>query len=267
LTALNQPYYAALTVFTALVLSLPAWSGVARGESLVTGISDDTIAIESNFVGAELILFGTIERDANTVARRHGYDIAVVVTGPAHDIVVRKKERFAGIWINRRSRSYTQVPSFVAVLSNRPLGEITTPATLSQFQLGLENIELHQFSASRGDKTNPPEPFDRALLRLMSTQELYLEEPDGVEFLSDSLFNARIRVPAYVPVGRFAAEVFLFGDGALLQRQKIKLKVHKSGFEQMAFTLATQQSLLYGLLAVAMAIFAGWLASVIFRKD
>ncbi len=242
-------------------------AGVAFAEKLVTGISSDTIAIESNFVGAELVLFGTIERDANTVARRHGYDVVVVVSGPVHDVVVRKKEWLAGIWVNRRSRRYDNVPSYLAVLSNRPIKEITTPATLEQFHLGLEQLGPGGETEQTRSGNAPSTEFDAALLRLMGERELYVEDGSGLEFLSNSLFSARITVPAYVPVGIFQAEVFLFGDNALLQRQTIKLDVHKSGFEQAAYALATQQSLIYGMLAVALAIFSGWLASVVFRRD
>lgn len=238
-----------------------------QAEQLVTGISDDTIAIESNFVGADLVLFGTIERDANTVARRHGYDIVVVVSGPPHDIVVRKKERFAGIWINRHAHHFKNIPSYLAVLSNRPLDDITTKAAREQYQLGLDRLNLDWVNNNPSPDANPAIPFDKALIRLMSDRALYVENTAGLEFLSAKLFSARITVPAHVPVGEFQAEVFLFGDGALLQRQTIKLNVHKSGFEQLAHSLATRQSLLYGILAVLMAVFSGWLASVIFRKD
>lgn len=242
-------------------------SGEARSEKLVTGISDDTIAIESNFVGAELVLFGSIERDANTVARRRGYDIVVVVSGPTHDVVVRKKEWLAGIWVNRRSHRYENVPSYLAVLSNRPLNEITTPETLEHYRLGLVQMGLGNENEPARSRTTRFAGFDAALIRLMRERELYVEDGSGLEFLSNILFSARITVPAYVPVGIFQAEVFLFGDRALLQRQTIMLDVHKSGFEQTAYALATQQSLIYGLLAVAMAVFAGWFASVVFRKD
>lgn len=253
--------------FLGLASGLACLYEPARAEQLITGISSEAIAIESNFVGAELVLFGTIERDVNTVARRYGYDIAVVVTGPLSKIVVRKKERFAGIWVNRQSSGFVSVPSFMAVLSNRSLENITTPATLATFNLGLRNLKLNDRARSDLNEPTKLDQFDEALLRLMGNRELYVENGKGVEFLSDSLFSARIKVPAHVPVGTFTAEVFLFGDGALLQRQKIDLKVHKSGFEQLAYTLATQHSLVYGVLAVIMAVFAGWSASIVFRKD
>ncbi|MBZ0216086.1 MAG: TIGR02186 family protein, partial [Fimbriimonadaceae bacterium] len=147
------------------------------------------------------------------------------------------------------------------------LDDITTLITREQYQLGLDQLVLYGPGENKKANSTQPIKFDEALIRLMRDRNLYVENGSGLQFLSDALFSARITVPAHVPVGKFQAEVFLFGDGALLQRQTIALDVHKSGFEQMAYTLATQQSLLYGLLAVAMAVFAGWLASVIFRKD
>ena len=41
----------------------------------------------------------------------------------------------------------------------------------------------------------------------------------------------------------------------------------KIGFEQVTFELAQNYPLVYGVLAVILAIFTGWLAGVIFKKD
>ena len=54
------------TAIVALALSR------AGAESLVTAVSSDTVSIESNFTGTEIVVFGTIERDARTVSRRRG---------------------------------------------------------------------------------------------------------------------------------------------------------------------------------------------------
>ena len=59
------------TAIVALALSR------AGAESLVTAVSSDTVSIESNFTGTEIVVFGTIERDARTVSRRRGYDILI----------------------------------------------------------------------------------------------------------------------------------------------------------------------------------------------
>ncbi len=253
----------AIAAFLALILV----SGVARAEILVTGISDNTISIESNFTGAELVLFGTVERDAQSVARRQGYDIVVIVRGPQQAVTVRQKERIAGVWANRNSWTFDDAYGFLAILSNRPLADIASENARDEFSLGLTR---QNYTANNGNavySSEQKQEFAAALLRQMQTRQLYLQNEEGVEFLSNSLFTARIAVPAYVPVGTFEAEIMLFGDGALLNRQTVQLKVRKSGFEQFTYALATEQPLLYGIVAVVLAVLAGWLASVMFKRD
>ena len=59
----------------------------------------------------------------------------------------------------------------------------------------------------------------------------------------------------------------LFADGALLARETTNFELVKIGFEQRIAFLAEEQSLVYGLGTAGAALFLGWLASVVFRRD
>ena len=88
----------------------------AAAERLITTLSTSRVLIASNFTGADVVLFGSVERDAQTVARRGGYDIVVTVTGPRETIVTFRKQRVAGIWVNADQRTFVKVPSYLTVL-------------------------------------------------------------------------------------------------------------------------------------------------------
>jgi uncharacterized protein (TIGR02186 family) len=245
-------------------------AGFARpvaGEELITAVSSDSVSIESTFTGAEIVLFGTIERDVQTVARPQGYDIVIVTRGPKQQIVVRRKSRLAGIWVNRESRHYVDAPSYLAILSNRPLADIADPLVLSRFQLSLEQLILFESSTDAAAPAPQATIFHEALLRLMRQRAHYVEDPSGVAFLSPTLFKANIPLPASVPVGEYRAEVYLLGDGALLAQATKQIRIRKAGVEQLVTLLASEMPLLYGLVAVVLAIFSGWLAGIVFRRD
>ena len=72
----------------------------AAAERLVVSLSNHRVAVTSNFVGEELVLFGTIEPDPTTSPLRPPYDLVVTVTGPRQTIRTRRKERMLGIWVN-----------------------------------------------------------------------------------------------------------------------------------------------------------------------
>ncbi len=240
----------------------------AAAETVTTAVSSPTISVSSNFTGTDIVVFGDVERDAATVSRgAEGYDVVVIVSGPGEAVVTRRKERILGIWINRDARTYVGVPSYYAVLANRPLEEITSPELLKKLHLGIDHLVI----PTGGDPTVAPSRADNDFLdafrRLKQKSGLYLSDMTGVEFLSSTLFKASLYLPANVPVGELRADVFLFRDGALLARKTQTIDIVKVGFEQFTYEAAYNYALLYGIAAVLLAYLTGWLAGVLFRKD
>ena len=63
------------------------------------------------------------------------------------------------------------------------------------------------------------------------------------------------------------AETLLVRDGEVLSRRESQLKVEKSGISAEIYDFAKGQGALYGLLAIAAALVAGWVGGVAFRKN
>ena len=252
----------AIAVLASLTLAAPA-----AAEKLVTTLSTSRVLITSNFTGTDVVLFGSVERDAQTVARRGSYDIVVTVTGPRETVVTFRKERVAGIWVNAESRTFLSVPSYLDVLSSRVINEIADVNTLRRTQTGLARTLLPQeISGDIADSTRE-DPYRQAFLRLKVDRGLYRELQNGVTFLTPALYRAAITIPDNAPTGSYDVDVKLFADGALLTRQQTALEVVKVGFEQFVATAAREHGLLYGLATAMMAVVTGWFASVVFRKD
>ena len=239
----------------------------ASAERLISTLSTSRVLIASNFTGADVVLFGSVERDAQTVARRGGYDIVVTVSGPRETIVTFRKQRVAGIWVNADQRTFVRVPSYLTVLTNRTINDIADVNTLRRTQTGLARTLLPQEIAGDIADSIREDPFRLAFLRLKLEQRLYTEQQNGVTFLTPALFRASIPLPAEVPVGTYEVDVRLFADGAQIARAPAPFEVYKSGFEQVVTNAARDHGLLYGLATAMMAIATGWFASVVFRRD
>jgi len=225
------------------------------------------VLISSNFTGADVVLFGSVERDAQTVARRGVYDIVVTVTGPRETVVTYRKERVFGVWVNADSRTFVKAPSYLTVLANRTINDIADVNTLRRTQTGLARTLLPQeISGDIADSTRD-DPFRQAFLRLKIERGLYREIQNGVTFLTPALYRAAIPIPDNAPTGLYEVDVKLFADGALLSRQQTALEIVKVGFEQFVASAAREHGLFYGLATALMALLTGWLASVVFRKD
>ena len=246
---------------------LVASASAASAERLIASLSNHRVMVTSNFTGDELVLFGAIEQDAASRPRRGGYDIVATVTGPRQNLVTFRKERVLGIWVNYDSRVFENVPSYHAVLANRPLEMITNGETLRRLQLGLDRIALTQRAAATIAEDAPDDPFRRAFLRLEGSRGLYREQANGITFLTPALYRASIPLPAEVLVGTYEVDVKLFADGALIARTNSALEVYKAGFEQVVAAAAREHGLLYGLATALLAVLTGWFASVVFRRD
>ena len=118
--------------------------------------------ITSNYTGVELVLFGSVERDAATVARHGPYDIVATVTGPREPLRTRRKQRVLGIWVNTAARTFIDPPSYLAVLASRPLDAITSADNQRRLQLGIANKPFPELIHNDiGEVSN--DPFRSAL--------------------------------------------------------------------------------------------------------
>jgi uncharacterized protein (TIGR02186 family) len=242
--------YGALGILlAALVGGVPAQAG----NSLEADLSSREIAISTGFTGSELLLFGSVDGDG---------DIVVVVRGPLHREVVRRKARVAGVWVNKESMLFRDVPAYYHVASTRPLVDIAAPAVLTRMELGAGRLRLPRIGpASTNDGV-----FRAALLRNKQRDRLYSRGQGEIKMLGRRLFRTTVVFPTIVRTGTYSVAVHLFRDGRVVDTKTTPLDVRKVGLEAEIYNFAQQNSALYGIIAILVALMAGWLAGAIFRK-
>jgi uncharacterized protein (TIGR02186 family) len=244
---------AAIAVTTLLLQVYPA-----AAERLIATIAPSRLSISSSYSGSTIVVFGGIEVEDEP---ERPYDVVVTVTGPRQTLVTRRKERVAGIWINQDSRTFPDLPSFLGVFANRPFDAIADTDVLRRERIGLKNAVLAD------SDTYGKDPYLTNLLSIRVAENLYVEQPRAVTFLSATMFRAAFRLPENVPTGAYGVDLILLSDGAPLARASSKLHVAKVGVEELVVTAAAEHSLIYGLATMAMALCTGWLASIAFRRD
>ncbi len=237
---------------------------VAAAPVLVPDVSTRDVQIAYSFTGAELLLFGAILYPGGRVPQGdRPAEIVVVVKGPPESIVVREKEKVAGIWVNADRISYRSAPSFYAIASARPMERIVDERTRAIYELGLDSLQL---SPAAGTSAEDQARFAQGFVDLRARAGLYRETPGAVEITDDVLYRAAITIPARVPVGKFTAETFLIRDGRVLAAAVREIDIRKSGFERFVAIAANQASVWYGLAAVALSIGFGWAAGALWRR-
>jgi uncharacterized protein (TIGR02186 family) len=252
---------------TLAALTLAAASAPAAAERIIVSVSNHRVTVTPSYAGEELVLFGSVERDANTPPERGGYDLVVTVSGPRADMVTRRKERRAGIWVNADSREFLDVPTYLAIFSNRPLNEIATADVQRRLQLGVNNVVLTQRVGIDYADVVATDPFRTAFVRQQTERGLYRQSSSAVTFLTPTLFRATIPLPATVPIGTFDIDIKLLVHGGLVAKSGTAFEIVKVGFEQFVANAARHHGPLYGLATVLMALGTGWIASLAFRRD
>jgi len=244
-----------------IALASLALTGAAK-PVLVPDVSARKIEIRYTFAGAQLLLFGAILYPSGRIPEDRP-DIVVVVKGPAQPIIVREKQRIAGIWMNADSSRFRSAPSFYAVASSRPVSQLVDERTAAIYELGVGNLQLSPGTGALPEKARR---FEAGLLDLRRREGLYSENPRGVDIIDGVLYRAVITIPSQVPVGTYTAETFLIDDGKVVAVATRKIEIGKTGFERFVALAARRYSALYGLVAVLLSLAIGWSAAALFRR-
>ncbi|HEX4799999.1 MAG TPA: TIGR02186 family protein [Sphingomicrobium sp.] len=244
-----------------IAAAAPLLIGAAKPE-LVPDVSSRQVQIRYTFSGAQLLLFGAVVYPDGRIPEQP-VDIAVVLRGPVQPILLREKQKIAGIWMNADSSRFRSAPSFYSVASSRPISELVDERTASIYELGLHNLQL---SPGGGTLPERERHFEAGLLDLRSRAGLYAENPRGVEITDGVLYRAAITIPSQVPVGTYTAETFLIERGRVLAAATRDIQIDKSGFERYVAVAARRHRLIYGLCCVALSLGLGWAAAAAFRR-
>ena len=248
--------------FAALALLAAPPAEAAAPTLLITDLSQARIDIDTQFKGADLLVFGAIQYPRGSVPDEPP-QIAIVVRGPPQPVTIRKKARVAGIWVNTDSVRFETVPGFYSVSSTDPIARLADDRMTAIYEIGVANLQLSPASGASDDQTRA---FEAGLIALKRRQGLFAESPGAVTITQGVLYRARIAIPSAVPVGDYAAEIYLIRRGRVIASSTTPIMIGKSGFERWIYVAAHEHSLLYGMAAVASALLAGWLASVVTRR-
>jgi len=242
------------------VLALCAACLPATAEEVVLGLSSDTVSINTNFDGSEILIFGAVKRDSPYPAEPP-LEVIVTVAGPSQSETVRRKEKRFGIWLNIDAVEIDSAPSFYAVSTSALLG-----VALSDTEDVRHRISIPRAIRSVGapDSILDSRSFTDALIRIKSRANQYQLNEGTVSVDEQTLFRTSIALPAALTEGDYRTRIFLTRGGAVVSQYETSIYVRKVGMERWLFVLSREQAFLYGLLSLAIAIFAGWGASAVF---
>ncbi len=243
----------------ALLLWLVIGSAAAAEEKIVLGLSQDEVAITASFNGSDILIYGAIQRDS-PAPTDSVMGIIITVSGPAAPVTVRRKERMFGIWVNRDSVNVDSAPSFYAVAGSAPLSLILKDIEDLRYK-----ITIPRAIRSVGSTLEGAQDFTDALIRIRAGDGLYQVLVNQVDLEKQTLFDTRIVLPSNLTEGNYDTRIFLTRNGTVIDQYDTIIPVNKVGLERWLFNLAHEAPVSYGLLSLAIAAVAGWMASAVFQ--
>jgi len=229
-------------------------------KSIVADLSNDSININTGFNGAELFLFGTYDG-------QEGDDLFIFIEGPKTEATIYKKDYVSGIWINKQSVTFKNVPSFYYSIysKSKVSGESLNYLTLNK--LGSSNLRL--ISKNTQKLQNLDEWINNFDARMKKNEMWVTKKGTGkekIEIKDNKLFRAPVILPATVLPGNYKVKILHLRDGKRISEENTQIFVKKTGMGSKIYNFAHDYSSFYGIFAITLAIFAGYLAAVGFRK-
>lgn len=246
---------------TLCALGLMASPALAEGEQIVSGLSQNRVAITANFDGSEILIYGAVKREA-PAPQGPRLEVVITVEGPSAPLVIRRKERIAGIWVNTSAITVDAAPSFYAVATTGPVDKILSGTDDLRYRITLPHAIRAIGSASEAAAS---EEFVEALKRIRSADDIYRTLEGQVQLVEETLFRADITLPANLIEGDYKVRMFITRGGRVIDQTERLIGVRKAGLERILYVLAHERPLIYGLISLALAAVAGWAASAGFR--
>lgn len=230
-------------------------------EKVVAGLSQSLVSITANFDGTGILIFGAVKRDA-PAPDTGPLEVVIAVTGPATPVVVRRKSKEYGIWVNTASVEVDRAPSFYAVASTSPLRDVLSEIEDRRYKITIDRLIRSVGVAREGlDAAS----FSEAVIRIRQDKGLYTEVGGDIELTDETLFRTQIALPSNLVEGDYSTRIFLTRDKKVVDAFETTLAVRKVGLERWIYNLAHQKPLIYAILSLTIAIAAGWTASAVFR--
>lgn len=241
-----------------LMFALPAQ---AAKEEVVLGLSHDRVAITADFDGSEILIFGAVKRET-PIPDADQIQVVVTVSGPDSPVLVRRKEKKFGIWINADSVLVDSAPSFYAIATSAPLIQVLTDTEDLRYRISISRA-IRSVGAAMHIKD--AQNFADAVVRIRKAEHLYSVRENTVAVDQQTLFRTAIEMPSNLTEGTYTARIFLTRSGRVVSHYETSIDVRKVGLERFLFTMSRERPFLYGLMSLAIAIAAGWGASAAFQ--
>lgn len=218
-------------------------------------ISEDNIKIETNFIGKEVIIFGILNDDQDTI---------ITIKGPEKNAVIQKKERILGFWFNTKKIIYNKIPSIFFIASSNDIEDILPTSSIIKEELSFKYLLENKTSKRNFISDISLETWKDNFVRIKKSKNLFKEY--NIEKIDNKLFQTRVFFPTKSIPGEYKVNVYQIKNNLILNNKEKIITLKKSGIGNQIYNFAHMNAAAYGLFAIIFAILSGFLAATLFRR-
>ena len=222
---------------------------------LIVDLSRPRVSITSAFQGDDILLFGMFDPPG---------EIVVVVVGPPARETVLRKQRVLGLWLNTGRQAFDDVPAYYFIAASQPLQRLLARGAGGEI-LSLEDRMQSVRSVGQREHEDLIK-FRLGLVEVKRREGLYPAAIGQVTIQANRLFRVELPFPSRLPEGTYEVRTYLLREGRIVAAVSRPLPVGKVGFSAQLAGWADHEGPLYGVGAIIMALFVGWLGGVVMRR-
>ena len=219
-------------------------------------ISEENIKIETNFIGKEVIIFGILNDDQDTI---------ITIKGPEKNAVIQKKERILGFWFNTKKIIYNKIPSIFFIASSNDIKDILPTSSIIKEELSFKYLLENKTSKRNFISDISLETWKDNFVRIKKSKNLFKEY--NIEKIDNKLFQTRVFFPTKSIPGEYKVNVYQIKNNLILNNKEKIITLKKSGIGSQIYNFAHMNAAAYGLFAIIFAVLSGFLAATLFRRS
>ena len=226
-----------------------------KAEEIYFDLSEDNIEIKTDFDGKEIIIFGLLQDD---------HDTLLTIKGPPSKMKIQKKERYLGVWINNKQITYSKIPTLFFLSTSSKIDDILPNSIQINDDLNFDKILNNKTFDQNFIFENDQETWNENFVRIKKKQLFYKEFE--MKTFKDKLFQTSVFFPPNTIPGDYYVDIYYVKHKTIMSKDRKKIIVKKTGIGSDIYNFAQNRAATYGVFVIIFSILSGLIAATLFRR-
>mgnify|MGYP005837019431 CR=1 FL=1 len=183
-------------------------------------------------------------------------------------LMLSRKGKVGLFWMAVKQLEVRNLPFLYRIYTSGPLTSVAGPEAISQLGLGYDHLRGQMVAECvKGEPSaDDAEVLFKGFLQLKEGEGLYGVSEGAVTVSPEGRFQQAVTLPDRAIEGTYLIHAYAFKDGRLVGSATRELVTQKVGLGKWLVTTSQHNGVLYGVMAVVVALGAGLGIGAIFKK-